>query len=150
MIDTNLFLLLLVGRYDSRYLSSFKRTASFTPRDYQLLRTFVGKFQGVVIESHVFAELSNHCFQMPEYRLRIFMNHFVEAIKPLAESHVLKDNILGENVFPKLGVTDTALLISCFTNKYFLITQDWPLTKIAEDHGVDVINFDDIRRHALS
>lgn len=59
LIDTNLFVLLVVGSVNKKYISTHKRTNNFVAEDYDLLMANLDGYQELWITSHCLAEVSN-------------------------------------------------------------------------------------------
>ncbi|SLM29872.1 conserved hypothetical protein [Desulfamplus magnetovallimortis] len=111
LLDTNLFLLLIVGLYDRNLIGKHKRTNAFTPEDFDLLVELIDPFRELWITSHCLAEVSNllkqtHSRQALE--LLAFLGDFVSRVK---ESHIQKDMIFSGKQSFKLGVADTGIVI---------------------------------------
>jgi hypothetical protein len=57
LLDTNLLLLDLIGQFNREHISRFKRTQTFTPTDYDLLRKVLSAF--VSIDPPTFGEVTS-------------------------------------------------------------------------------------------
>ncbi len=53
LLDTNLFLLLIVGLYDKKLIEKHKRTKAFTPEDFDLL------VELITVDLDLYLEISN-------------------------------------------------------------------------------------------
>lgn len=84
LVDTNLMVLLLVGRAHKRRIREHKRTSDYTVRDYDLLEQLIAEFQRIVTTPHVLTEISN---LIPELAGRLKAS--------IAEAHEL----WGQSVF---------------------------------------------------
>lgn len=147
-VDTELLLLLAVGRYEREYLASFKRTARFSGDDYDVLSSFLAKFSAVITSPHVFTEVSNYSFQIPEGRLEGYLGSFVAVISRAKEIYVTKDTIISHSRFSNVGATDTGLIISCVQGSYLLLTTDHKLCGLAKREGVEALHFDELRGYS--
>jgi hypothetical protein len=65
LLDTNLLLLLTVGRYSVQRIASFKRTASYEIEDYQTLSTLVSRFDRLITTPNILTEVDNLGRQLP-------------------------------------------------------------------------------------
>lgn len=59
LIDTNVLMLLLIGRWDRASIPTFRRTATFTVTDFDLLEGALPRYARVVTTPAVLAEVSN-------------------------------------------------------------------------------------------
>ena len=66
IIDTNLFLLLVIGNYDTRRISTFKNTISYTVDDFGLVLRLIALFERRVTTPNILTEVDNLSRQIPE------------------------------------------------------------------------------------
>src|SRR5260370_39822148 len=59
LVDANLLLLLVVGRFDEQRIQRFERTRDFVIEDFRLLEAMVRPFSRILSTPHVLTELSN-------------------------------------------------------------------------------------------
>lgn len=151
LVDTNVLLLLLIGSLDSKLIRNFKITANqgFDEADFNLLRSFVGKFQSIITTPHILTEVSNHADKIKgDIRKRIF-GKLVSLIGQLDECSESSKALAKSDAFVRFGLTDTA--ISSLASKNFLVlTVDFPLAGYLKKKNVDVINFNHLRQTALA
>lgn len=146
-IDSNLLVLLLIGKYQPSYIPKFKPTASFLSDDLEIVSHFVAQFRSVVISPHVLAETSNHSFKMPEGNLKQYLDVFVGLVGTFKETIVSKDAILSHRYFKKLGVTDVGLILCCLEGKFLLLTIDRKLANMATECGVEAVHLNELRSY---
>jgi hypothetical protein len=48
VVDTNVFMLLLVGSVDMRYITQHKRTQKYDPEAWALAKDFIARFRSVI------------------------------------------------------------------------------------------------------
>jgi hypothetical protein len=144
LIDSNLLLLLFVGLYDRSRIEKFKRTAQFTVKDFKLLVGFIKRFKDVVTTPSILTEVSNLLGQLPDNMRYYFWQHFAYGLKNLHEHYTASRELGDEEAFPKLGLTDTAILHAA-NGKYLVLTDDFRLTQYLLSQNIDVINFNHLR-----
>jgi len=144
LIDSNLLLLLFVGLYDRTRIEKFKRTSQFTVEDFELLMAFIQKFKEVVTTPSILTEVSNLLGQLPERLKFSFYRSFAYGLKNLHEHYTPSEELGNERIFPKFGLTDTAILRAA-TGKYLVLTDDFRLAQYLSSRNVDVINFNHLR-----
>ena len=59
LIDTNILLVLLVGRTNPKRIPEFQRTQSCTADEYELLERLVSQFKTIITTPHLLTEVSN-------------------------------------------------------------------------------------------
>lgn len=143
LIDTNLMILMLVGRTNRRRIEHFKRTESYTIADYELLERFVKKFRRMVTTPHILTEVSNLAILPKEdgLRIRSLLKDSIEVIHELHEP----SRVIAQNPhFRRLGLTDAAVSNLC--RKTLVLTSDLDLWYALSIEGFDAINFNHFRR----
>jgi hypothetical protein len=134
VIDTNLLLVYLMGKYSVDRLSRFKRTASYSEEDYELLVDIISKFSRVITTPHVLTEVSNLTGQLSGELRREFFQHFGEELKFLDEEFNPAFEVCRNHQFTYLGLTDSAI-IRCSKSRYLVLTDDAGLFYALSDEG---------------
>ena len=144
LLDTNLFLLWLVGLRDISYISRHKRTRHFSVNDFENLNEFLGQTQKVTTTSQVMVEVSNLLAQTDaEKRLELSVT-FQTVLKEVLEHHQAAAVLVNDPQFTRLGLTDSGLLHSSLKD-HTLLTTDRPLHTSACELGHSCIHFNEIR-----
>ena len=109
-IDTNLLLLLVVGSADKDIIAKHKRLRGYTAEDYDTLLGLLDRFRQILVTPHTLAETSNLLAQHtdPE-RARLFeqLRFLIHECEEVAVAGTVASN---NSAFPRLGLTDAALL----------------------------------------
>ena len=143
-MDTNLLLLYLVGAYDRRLVSRFKRTADrFEPEDFDTLARLLGQFDVIVTTPYVLTEASNFLGQLSGRVKEECFTLFARSISKMSEKHTLATNLSRSPAFIKFGLTDVSIHEAA--KDYLVLTDDFPLAGYLGRQGVDVLNFNNIR-----
>jgi rRNA-processing protein FCF1 len=145
LLDTNILLAYVVGRFSVEKLERFKRTNTFTRKDFAFLSKFVLQFHRIVTTPHVLTEVSNLAAHLEEPDRRSCFASFRKDLSVLHEiSHsavsIAKDN----DAFERLGITDAAIPAAA-EQKFLVLTDDLPLYRTLCSNGVEAINFNHIR-----
>nr|VFJ88695.1 MAG: hypothetical protein BECKH772A_GA0070896_1001036 [Candidatus Kentron sp. H]VFJ90808.1 MAG: hypothetical protein BECKH772B_GA0070898_1001136 [Candidatus Kentron sp. H]VFJ96930.1 MAG: hypothetical protein BECKH772C_GA0070978_1000936 [Candidatus Kentron sp. H] len=148
LIDTNLFLLLVVGATDKKYIAIHKRTRTFTERDFDELLSLLDNFDALWITAHCLAEVSNLLKQTNRNQARELLTTLSVISRELRESHITKADIFSSRNYLKLGVADTGFVqkskrVSCS------FTTDHDLYQTISNLGGKVINFNHVRARYL-
>ena len=148
LLDTNLLLLLIVGRYNKEFIARHKRTRDFCADDYNLLIEVIGRFETLWLTSHCMAEVSNLLRQTDSQRAKELMLLFAKLSEAAKESHIAKNIVFADSNYLNLGVADTGILaksksVTC------VVTDDLDLYLAIRRAGCTVINFNHLRQERL-
>jgi predicted nucleic acid-binding protein len=146
LIDTNLLLLWLVGRYDRELIRFHKRTHEFAPEDFDTLCGFLEEFAMLATTPNILTEVSNLAAQMrdPRGAAKFFDQVFTEEVRVLTETYVPSASTMEKSSFRKLGLTDCCIM-ALAKGKYLLLTDDFRLSQCFESIGGHAVNFNNIR-----
>lgn len=145
IVDTTILLLLFVGAYQRQLVPKFKRTAQFVERDYLLLVGLLAAFERRITMPHILTEVSNLLGQLPQ-RDKYWVYALFERLLPqLFEIHEPASAIITIPTFHLLGMTDAGI-ISIARESYLVLTEDSALAGHLRGAGIDVLDYDDLRR----
>lgn len=143
LVDTNLFLVYLVGLLDPHLVPKFKRTEGYRTEDFELLSALIKPVEKLFTTPHVATEVHNlagHLNQNSALQLR---NLFASIVPKLKESHSPAARLCTSNAYLKFGLTDAA--VHQIGKKRLVVTDDFPLSAYIENTGGNVINFTNLR-----
>ncbi len=144
LLDTNLLLLLAVGRCDYRLIPRFRRTSIFTVEDYALLEEIVAEYRGLVTTPNVLTEVSNLAGQLGEPARRAVFERLRDDIKTMDERRVLSREAVDADPFVRFGLTDTVIGVLASADLLVLST-DLPLTNRLLQAALPAVNFNHLR-----
>ncbi len=143
LLDSNLLILLLVGTYDRDLIGIDKRLADYIPEDLDALLSLIKNFREVFTTPSILTEVSN----LSQHLDSAFISVFVSHIKIAAETHVESRKLCDDDLFSKVGLTDTG--IACVAGGTLLVlTDDFRLAGHLQKRKIDVLNFNHIRTYA--
>lgn len=145
LLDSNLLLLLFVGSCDVHWITTFKRTSTFTIDDYKLLLRYVDQFQRRVTTPNVMTEISNLANSLTSRSKATFADVFRRGLALFEEQYVSSASASTHDAFQKYGLTDAAI-ITYAKDSFLLLTVDFPLAQYFESKGGDVVNFNHMRQ----
>jgi hypothetical protein len=145
IIDTNLLVLLLVGLYDKDYIQVFKRTASYSSEDFEIILKLIKYFRHIIVTPQILAELSNITEKMEEERLKQYFKYLVNFLSNASEKYVPKDLLLKAPFLYKIGFTDLSIVESSTNKNLLVLTDDLRLTNFLAAKKCDFINLNHIR-----
>jgi hypothetical protein len=144
LVDTNLLLLYLVGKSDSRIIPRFSRTQKYTVDDFQMLSKLLESFfSAVATTPNILTEVSNLVTKLPDNERPAFFDEMKRSVAVLDETHCPSRIVVTDRNYRKLGLTDAAIL--SFPRDVLVLTDDLPLYQVLSSRGRDVINFTHIR-----
>lgn len=141
LVDTNIVLLFFIGTFDRDLISRFKRTCQFTVQDFDLLSAFLAQFENIVTTPNILSEVSNLSGQLGEPAKMGFFTQFARQIRPLDERYVRSDDASQTSLFPKLGLTDSAIFHLAQQDNCCVLTDDFELWGHLQKTGIKAINF---------
>ena len=144
LVDTNLLVVLMVGKLSPAHLRNCRATKAFTEDDFWVLHRFVGLFGTLVTTPHILTEVSNLSGKLPDSLLRQFRDVFREVINELSEKPMAAEKVARDAQFPRFGLTDTAITMIA-PKSYLVLTDDLTLYRNFEQTNVAAINFNHIR-----
>lgn len=144
VLDTNLFLLWLVGQRNTSYIGQHKRTKKFSIRDFENLSRFLDQMDEVATTSQVMVEVSNLLAQTDDEKRSELLLTFQAVLALMPEHHQGARLLSDDPHFLRLGLTDAGLLHKSFKN-HILLTDDGPLHSSACSLNHNCIHFNEIR-----
>ena len=147
LLDTNLFLLLLVGRFVPEQLSTFNPISNqgYTPDDFDLLREIVSLVRPIMCTPHILTEVSNHADKLKgTHRARVSAG-LAQLLQNAHEAYTDSRTLSNRSDFLEFGLTDVAIT-EVSAGRYLVMTVDFDLFVHLRRNGVDAINFTDLRK----
>ena len=153
LIDTNLLILLWIGRWNPIEIARHRRTQSYTVDEFERLERFVAQFQRIVTTPCILAEANSLAVQIPEARfergkqaqmVHNLRQQIASRTSELEERHVPSLEIVQVPEFLRFGLTDVG--IQRLAGEGFLVlTDDVPLYALLCERDLPVVNFNHIR-----
>jgi hypothetical protein len=147
IIDTNLVLLLVIGTYDIRRISTFKRTLKYTPEDFDLLSNLLNRLAHRITTPNIITETDNLSRQLPENEHEAVSQTLLELCTNFLEIYVPTDRAVADPLYSRLGITD-CITLSLARQRRLVITDDFELANRISSLNGDVININHIRQFA--
>ena len=144
IIDTNLMILYLVGKYNPDQIKSFKRTQKYTLDDFKLLKQLIKFFKTLLTTPNILTEVSNLTSSLNEQTKGKFFISFKTLIGSLKEEYINSIIASEGKIFSDFGLSDAAIYELANEN-YLVLTDDLPLYHLLSGIGVSVISFNHIR-----
>ena len=141
-LDTNVFLLLLVGLANREAIARHKRLAANDADSYDMLCKLLASYDEIVVTPGCLAETTNlldsdkgsqqHCYQM--------LKELIQSGEGLSEKHVPADKVVEQRPFMWLGFTD-ASYVELADQGIPVITADLKLYLQVAERNEKSVNF---------
>jgi hypothetical protein len=142
-IDTNLFILFIVGLIDRNRIADFKRTNQFDTIDFDILLQLVSKIRRRCITSNVATETDNLVRQLPDRYHEQTSIMLKEVFKHSIEIHTQSLGFFGSAHHAKFGLTDAILITH--SRDSLILTDDYKLAGMIDYLGGSVLNFSQLK-----
>lgn len=144
-LDSNLLLLLVVGRTERGLLTRHKRLRSYSEADYELLQGFIAVSNVLVTTPSALTEVSNIAdFGLLEPARSRVVHSLMSLVEVLDEIYWPSRQLAQIDAFARLGLADCSLLQVLDRNTR-LLTVDNALYRAALERGASADNFDHVR-----
>ncbi len=144
ILDSNLLLLLVVGRVDRALIGRFKRTREFREGEFDLVAGLAGSFSRLFSTPNILTEVSNLGGQLGGPDRPSFFQVLGRTIEKLEESYIESRRAASTPAFERLGLADstTSLLAQ---QGIGVVSGDFHLVGSLRAAGVDALNFNHVR-----
>jgi len=143
LLDTNLFLLFVVGFADIEFIRNHKKTNSYSIADYKFLYQIVSHFRLKLTLPNVQTEVSNLARQTHPDMAKKIGNALQRLFTAWSELYEPSLRLTAGSHYIDYGLTDAALV--SLSEKYLLVTADGRLARRLSDLNRDVLNFNHYR-----
>ena len=144
MLDTNVFVLRLVGWLDPQLLSKIKRTAQFGIDDWALLNNLLSLVPTVLVTPCILTECCNLLDGANQAHGLALFEVLRKNIVHLKEDFVRSKELALGDVFLRFGLAD-ASLADLAQRGHLVITDDLPLQVRLNSLSLPVLNFNHLR-----
>jgi predicted nucleic acid-binding protein len=144
LIDTNLFVLWVVGLVNPHRISTYKRTSSYEVEDFSLLVNSVLRGREVVTTPHILAEVSN-LTDLSGPEREVARRVLKTAINNLQEIFVPAVQVAEELTYPRLGLSDAGILSVARDHQCHVATDDFDLYHALTGAGLGCTYFTYLR-----
>ena len=145
LLDANLLVLYVVGRYDPKRIAQNKRTNNYTSEGFDLLVDFMNQFRHLATTPNILTEVSN-LLEGVSYEYGPVLSMLPELIKGFVELHEPSHSIMisKNKAFVKFGLSNT-VCCRVVEQNYVLLTDDFDLCYYLLNNSFDALNFTNLR-----
>jgi hypothetical protein len=144
VLDTNVFLLYVVGALDPQLLPQIKRTASFEIDDWKLLKNLLLLSAKTIVTPGIITEACNlldSANAKHHFRLFSTLQHLTTI---LLEDYVRSQTLSQHKLFSRFGLADCSIA-HLGSKGHLIITDDLRLKIALEQMSIPVLNFNNLR-----
>jgi hypothetical protein len=139
LVDTNLFLLLLVGRYDPGKLDRFRATQRYNDHALAVLQLLVSRFRSLLTTPQVVTEIDNLSRQTSKAEWSAISHEFATALGDIEEQAFSSRQLVAHPLHSRFGIADCSI-IEMAARGILIVTDDLPLTTALEVDRRAVVN----------
>ncbi|OHD62188.1 MAG: hypothetical protein A2014_01345 [Spirochaetes bacterium GWF1_49_6] len=150
ILDTNLFILLLIGLYNPDAIKVNKRTSKYSIEDFESLRSFLLTVKKIFITPHILTEVSNLTDRIGGKDVYNYFEIFKSVAKSHFEIYTPKDKLLDSQLLPRIGITDTSLYFAAKETNSIIITDDEECAPYLESHDCEILCLSAIQEYMKS
>lgn len=148
LVDTNVFLLYVVGSVDRSRITAERPTRMFTEDDFELLVAAMQNFHAVRVTPNVLTEAGNLLDRTREtFRSRV-REALVEIVPELQETYVPTAEATRVDQYMRVGLADAATMLAS-RDRCLVLTDDLDLYLALGEVRTPAINFNHIRSLSL-
>jgi hypothetical protein len=138
LVDTNLMLLMVIGRYDKNKIQRCKRTQKYSPAIFHLVDRVVTQFEIRFTTPNLFTEIDNlvrlDVFEREWPAIAWVMNNLIDDLREIPTPSAI---LTKHDLYEKIGLADCSILAG---PDVLILTDDLPLTSFLTSQGRAVIN----------
>ena len=153
IIDSNLSILLFIGRWWPALIESWKgtRDRGYTHRDFEMLNTLLSSFQQILATPHILAETNNFANHLKQDR-KLFYSFMAKEIAILKESYIDSISLTKVKCYYFFGLNDASIEAlaagdnyTTIGGDYLVISDDSKLVAYLAGRGIEAINLTNLR-----
>jgi len=144
LLDSNLLLVWIVGTIDPLLVPKFTRTSAYSTDDFDMLVTYIERFDERLILPNVATEVNNLIGKLTGEYLAMAHALLASEISMWTERYISSRDAVSQPEFARLGITDAAILLAA-SEDVQVATDDLKLYIGLLARGASAVNFTHIR-----
>lgn len=137
VLDTNVFIIYLLGLIDPKLISNNKRTSLYIPDDFYTIQEIIGN-RSILTCPNVLTEIDNLLDLKGNYKYQ-YINAFKKIVKNNIEKCLNSAKSINDPLFYSLGLTDLNV-INLAIESDLLISADSELCQYALSKDIKVLD----------
>lgn len=143
-VDSNAFIILIIGLMDLNLLATHKRTSIYEAKDFETLLAFIESFDKIITTPHVLTEVDNLLNDFSGNQKYPYIKTITELVKLTSEKYIRSIDVIDDHHFFELGLSDSIILH--LRSEYdLLITADSNLSDHAKSLNILVLDLVEYR-----
>jgi hypothetical protein len=144
VLDTNVFVLFVVGHYDRECVPKIKRSRGFDIDDVARLASLLALTRNLLVTTAILAETCNLLDRdNRDHDQRIFAA-LRALLRNAKEHHTAATQLADHPLFLRFGFADCSVA-DLADSGHLVVTDDLPLAAALEDKRLPVVNFNNLR-----
>lgn len=143
LLDANLLVLWVLGRFGEGKFTRLKRVSQFDYRHYRMLRHLATAFRGMISTPYVLSQASD-LTTLNGADSVVARAYLKDLIVPMQDAYQPAAKLVQHPVFCRLGLADTSVL-NAGNPRTTILTTDFELYRYAQAQGVPSLNFNHLR-----
>ena len=145
ILDTNVFLVFLVGSWNPTEIPKSKRTSAYTAEDYELLLAIVTKVGKLVTTPHILTEVCNLADTLNrKYNYALYQQLAdIQTSFYAYERRQEATRLMANPLFKSFGIADTSLIDA--SKCHLVVTDEAACHNVISKAGGRVINLNHLR-----
>lgn len=141
LLDSNLFVLWIVGTTDQNLISRHKKTREYDENHFLALALLLTRFRTIIVTPHILTEVSNLSSLIDDQLQMTIRETFQSVVRNdlLIEIEVPSKSACEGEAFLELGLTD-AVIVNHVNKNVLVVTDDQLLLKTLEKAKRPVIS----------
>jgi hypothetical protein len=145
LLDTNIFMLLVIGTVDPERVKDHKKTQKFDADDYRTLIRFLSFFKIIQVTPCVITEACNLLDTVNRNSNYVFYATVRNLLVTLSERRVESSVLAKEEAFLRLGLADVSIISGAKKGK-LVLTDDLDLVTQLYVQKLKVMNFSHLQQ----
>ena len=140
IIDTNIFILFLVGQINENRIKNYMRNSLYTKEDYYFLLSVLADYDRIITSPNILTEVDNILNRIggeDKYKYLVLVK---TMYKQTIEKYIKTEMITQNWYFDSLGITDSSILMMA-KNCELLISGDSSLCDHAKSLNIKTFDF---------
>jgi len=140
IIDTNIFILFLVGQINENRIKNYTRNSLYTKEDYYFLLNILADYDRIITSPNILTEVDNILNRIggeDKYKYLVLAK---TMYKQTLEKYIKTEKITQNWYFDSLGITDSSILMMA-KNCELLISGDSSLCDHAKSLNIKTFDF---------
>ena len=111
IIDTNIFILFLVGQINENKIKNYTRNSIFSKEDYYFLLNILSEYDRIITSPNILTEVDNILNGITGEDRYKYLAIVKDIYKQTIEKYLKTENVSQNWFFDILGVTDSAIIM---------------------------------------